>query len=299
MILTLQLKELLFIYDEPFGDSSAIPVDYVSRFAAEQVKMVLTGDGGDEVLSGYTSYQGIKLANIIKRVSSPIRNLVPFVDERIANHFKGNLRYMMNRASSVIRTANLEFSRKIAEKTAFTDFFSIKELTKNLKYIVKSEDYIEEFMKRTTYKHDFYKMMYVNFKSDLPNDSLVKVDRMSMANSIESRVPFLDYRLIEFMVHVDKDIKMQGWERKSILRNTVGKKLPQNILSAPKKGFGIPLREWFKENSFNNTIKNNLYNLDGILNSTVIDKLIEENKLGRRDNGNFIWTLMILNKMIN
>jgi asparagine synthase (glutamine-hydrolysing) len=204
------------------------------------------------------------------------------VDERIANYFKGNLRYMMNRASSVIRTANLEFSRKIVEKTAFTDFFSIKELTKNLKYIVKSEDYIEEFMKRTTYKHDFYKMMYV-----------------SMANSIETRVPFLDYRLIEFMVHVDKDIKMQGWERKSILRNTVGKKLPRNILSAPKKGFGIPLREWFKENSFNNTIKSNLYNLDGILNSTIIDKLIEENKLGRRDNGNFIWTLMILNKMIN
>ena len=129
-------------------------------------------------------------------------------------------------------------------------------------------------MAKTTYKNDFYKMMYVNFKHDLPNDSLVKVDRMSMANSLEARVTFLDYRLIEFMIHVDKDIKLQGWELKSILRNTIAKKLPPSVLSAPKKGFGIPLREWFKEDSFENTINNNLFNLKGILNSTVINKLV-------------------------
>ena len=292
------ISRIAYHYDEPFGDSSAIPVDYVSRFAAEQVKMVLTGDGGDEVLSGYTSFQGIKLANIIRIVPSPFRNLVPVVNNRIARYFKGNLRYLMNKASSVVQTANLEFPRKIAEKTAFTDYLSIKGLTKDLKDIVKAEDYFEDFMKKTTYKHDFYKMMYVNFKSDLPNDSLVKVDRMSMANSLEARVPFLDYRLVEFMVHVDKDIKMQGWERKSILRNTIGKKLPPNILRASKKGFGIPLREWFKEESFESTISNNLSNLNRILNNTAINKVVLENKLGQRDNGNFIWTLMVLNKMV-
>ncbi len=109
--------------------------------------------------------------------------------------------------------------------------------------------------------------MYLNFKHDLPNDYLVKVDRMSMANSLETRVPFLDHRLVEFMVQVDKKVKMQGWERKSILRNTIGKKLPPNVLAAPKKGFGIPLREWFKEDSFKNNISNNLSNLNKILNS--------------------------------
>ena len=292
------IEKTAFHYDEPFGDSSAIPLDSVSRFAAEQVKMVLTGDGGDEVLSGYTSFQGIKLSNIIKRIPAPIRNLAPIMNDRIASFFNGNLRYKLNKGSSVVRTANLEFSRRIAEKTAYTDFIFIKDLTKDLKNIIKIEDYIKDFMERTTYKNDFYKLMFLNFKYDLPNDYLVKVDRMSMANSIEARIPFLDHRLIEFMVHVDKDIKMQGWERKSILRHTIGKKLPPNILSAPKKGFGIPLREWFKEDSFNNTLSNNLSNLNGILNSTLINKIVQENRLGQKDNGNFIWSLIMLSKMI-
>jgi asparagine synthase (glutamine-hydrolysing) len=293
------IERIAFHYDEPFGDSSAIPVDYVSRYAAEKVKMVLTGDGGDEVLSGYSSYQGIKLANIIRRVPLPLRNLIPMVNDPMAHFFKGSLRYKMNKASSVIRTANLAFPRRIAEKTAYTDFSSIKDLTKDLKNIIKVEDYMEEFIGRTTYKNDFYKLMYLNFKYDLPNDYLVKVDRMSMANSLETRVPFLDYRLIEYMVQVDKDVKMQGWERKSVLRNTIGKKLPAGILSAPKKGFGIPLREWFKENSFENTIDNNLSHLEGILDFSVIDKLVRENRLGHKDNGNFIWTLMMLNKLVD
>jgi asparagine synthase (glutamine-hydrolysing) len=294
----IEIERIAFHYDEPFGDSSAIPVDYVSKFAAEKVKMVLTGDGGDEVLSGYISYQGIKLAEIIKRVPLPLRNLIPNVNDRVASFFNGDLRYRMNKASSVVRTANLDFSHRIAEKTAYTNLSSIKDLTKDLKNIMKIEDYIEEFMKKSTYKHDFYKLMYLNIKYDLPNDYLVKVDRMSMANSLETRIPFLDHRLIEFMVHVDKDVKMQGWERKSILRNTIGKMLPHNILSAPKKGFGVPIREWFKEDTFEETISNNLSDLDGILNESVINKLVQENRLGQKDNGNFIWTLMMLNKMV-
>ncbi len=292
------IERMALHYDEPFGDSSAIPVDYVSRFAAKQVKMVLTGDGGDEVLSGYTSYQGIKLANIIKKVPSPLINLFPVVNDRIASFFSGNLRYKMNKASSIVRTANLEFYRRIAEKTAFTDFLSIKELTKDLKNIIKIEDYIEEFMGKTKYKHDFYKLIYLNFKYNLPNDYLVKVDRMSMANSLEARIPFLDHRLIEYMVNVDKNIKLQGWERKSILRNTIGKKLPQNILSAPKKGFEIPLREWFREDSLKYIINNNVSNLNGILNSKVINRLVNENRLGQKDTGNFIWTLIMLSRMV-
>lgn len=290
------INRIAFHYDEPFGDSSAIPVDNVSRYAAEKVKMVLTGDGGDEVLSGYTSYQGIKLSNIIKRVPSPVRNLVPTVNDRIASFFNGNLRYTLNKVSSIVRTANLEFSSRIAEKASYTDLSSIKALTKDLKNTVKIEDYLGNFIRKSTYKNDFYKMMYLDFKYSLPNDYLVKVDRMSMANSLEARIPFLDHRLIEYMVHVDKNIKMQGWERKSILRNTIGKKLPPNILSAPKKGFGIPLREWFKEDSFKNSINENLSNLEGILNSDVIQKLVLENMLGQKDNGNFIWTLIMLNK---
>lgn len=292
------INRIAFHYDEPFGDSSAIPVYYVSSYAAQHVKMVLTGDGGDEILSGYTSYQGIKLSNIIKRIPSPVRNWFPKINDNVSILFNGSIRYKMNKASSVVRTANLDFPERIAEKTAYADLASIKELTSQQRDILKVEDFLNDFMIKCKYKDDFYKLMYLNFKYNLPNDYLVKVDRMSMANSIEARIPFLDHRLIEFMVKVDKEVKMQGWERKSILRKTIGKQLPQSILSAPKKGFGIPLREWFKDKSFENTINENLNNLDNILNGSKIDKLVLENNSGHKDNGNFIWTLMMLNKMI-
>ena len=124
---------------------------------------------------------------------------------------------------------------------------------------------------------------------------LTKVDRMSMANSLETRLPFLDVRLIELMTKVDKNIKMEFLERKSVLKNTIGKKLPKEVLKSPKKGFVTPLREWFKDESFTDTLKK-LYSVDFGLESNVIKKIIENNKAGKYDNGNFIWMLLILQK---
>jgi asparagine synthase (glutamine-hydrolysing) len=140
--------------------------------------------------------------------------------------------------------------------------------------------------------------MYLDFKHHLPNDYLVKVDRMSMAASLETRIPFLDYRLIEYMVQVDKDVKMQGWERKSVLRNTIGKQLPESIMNAPKKGFGIPLREWFKDQSFNTHIEKNLSKASTILDAEMVQKIVRQNNSGQKDNGNFIWTMMMLDKSL-
>jgi asparagine synthase (glutamine-hydrolysing) len=141
--------------------------------------------------------------------------------------------------------------------------------------------------------------MYFNYTLSLPNDYLVKVDRASMANSLETRLPFLDYRLVEFMTKVHKDIKMQGWERKSVLRNTIGRDLPNMILKAPKKGFGIPLREWFKQKEFNVYLNSNLRSLENALDTNTIHKIISDNNSGKTDNGNFIWTLLMLNNKLS
>ena len=138
--------------------------------------------------------------------------------------------------------------------------------------------------------------MYFNFKHDLPNDYLVKVDRMSMAHSLETRLPFLDFRLIEYMVRVDKDIKLQGWERKSILRKTIGKNLPRSILSAPKRGFVVPMREWFQMESFEDTVKYNLREVSQLTDKQVVSEIFEQNRSRVKDNGNFIWTLLMLDK---
>lgn len=285
-------------FDEPFGDSSAIPTGYVSGFAAKHVKMVLTGDGGDEVLSGYTSYQGIKLSNIINQFPRFITQSIPPVNDLISSIVKGRFRYKLNKVSSVLRTANMPIEQRIANKMAYTDLSDIKKLCSHIKDRIFIEDYLYELMNKSTYKNDFYKLMYLNFKHDLPNDYLVKVDRMTMAHSLEGRLPFLDHRLIEFMAQVDKDVKMQGWERKSVLRNTVAMKLPAEILNAPKKGFGIPIRDWFKERSFESELNTNLKKAGDLLDNSIVEKIISDNNNKVKDNGDFIWTMMMFNKFL-
>lgn len=292
------IEKIAFHYDEPFGDSSAIPTSFVSKFAREKVKMVLTGDGGDEILSGYNSYAGIKIASLYQELPSLIHRLLPQSIRFVKEYSKGKMRLKLNKMESIATTGILPFNKRFVQKRAYVDYEIIKKLTSNISGVYSVDDYFSDFMKNCMYKDDFYKLMFVNFKLDLPNDYLVKVDRMSMANSLETRLPFLDYRLIEFMVGVDKNVKMQGWERKSVLRNTIGKTLPNSLLKAPKKGFGIPLREWFKDDSFSNTIDLNLSSLKNVLDEKIIDKIVHANKNGLSDNGNFIWTMMLLNKAL-
>jgi asparagine synthase (glutamine-hydrolysing) len=293
------LEKASYHFDEPFGDSSCIPADHVSKFASKKVKMVLTGDGGDEALSGYISYTGIKLSSIIKLYPLFIRKSIILLSNSLGKIFKGKTRYKLNKFANVIETAGLDFNERMAVKGACTDIHLIKALTKDIKGVINIDDYLKEFMKKCRFTDDFYKLMYFNYMLSLPNDYLVKVDRMSMANSLETRLPFLDFRLVEFMAKVHKDIKMQGWERKSVLRHTIAKSLPSSILKAPKKGFGIPLREWFKEKDFKTFLGTNLKNLESILDKSTIQKIISENKEGKKDNGNFIWALLILNKKLD
>lgn len=295
----ISLNRVAYHYDEPFGDSSAIPTDVVSKYASEKVKMVLTGDGGDEALSGYNSYKGIKMA-------ATINTFLPGVLKKIiiagvgmgAKVFKGALRYKLNKIGNVLKTSELPFHIRVAEKTACTSLRDIKKLTRNIKGVIPVESYFESLLKPCTFEDDFYKLMYVHYMHNLPHDYLVKVDRMSMANSIETRIPFLDYRLVEFMATVHKDIKMQGWELKSVLRNSIGKNLPECILNAPKRGFGVPLREWFKEKAFDQMLNENLKKVNEILDQETVQKILIENNEGKKDNGNFIWTLLQLDKSL-
>jgi asparagine synthase (glutamine-hydrolysing) len=290
------LNQLVFQFDEPFGDASSIPAFYVSKFASENVTMVLTGDGGDEILSGYNSFQGVKLSGIYSGFPNIIQNVIPKILNVVSPLTKGSIRYELNRIKRFCESASIPFNESSLIKKSFTDYSAIHNITKEMKCI-SPEDYFTDFMGRCPYTDNFYKTMYLNHKFDLPNDFLVKVDRMSMANSIEARAPFLDHRLIEFMVQVDKNIKMQGFERKSILKKTIGKRLPMPILSASKKGFIMPLTEWFKDSNFFE-IQTKLCRTNWSLNNKIIGNIIDENKNGNKDNGTFIWSLLILKKII-
>ncbi len=292
------LQKIANIYDEPFGDSSSIPTEKISGFAKKHVKMVLTGDGGDELLSGYIAYTGIKLAQKINKIPAGLRKILIRLIAFIKKLFKGRIRYKFEKLERIIYSAEYDFINRLIIKSTPVSPSLIKKLTSNVRGIISIEEYLNKVMSGCTYKDDFYKMMYFHYHVSLPNDYLVKVDRASMANSLETRLPFLDYRLVEFMAKVHKNVKMQGWERKSVLRKTIGKNLPKSILKAPKKGFGIPIREWFKEKSIFTFVTSNIHEIENILEKSVLEKIFEENKEGAKDYGNFIWTLLILEKKL-
>jgi asparagine synthase (glutamine-hydrolysing) len=140
-------------------------------------------------------------------------------------------------------------------------------------------------------------LMYFNLKVSLPDDMLAKVDRMSMACSLETRVPFLDHRLIELTYCVSKHVKLPHYNRKNVLKQTYGKKLPPSLLRAPKMPFSVPLREWFKQKEFEDKLKELERNDFGI-NGAVILEIVNANKESRQDYGDFIWRLLVLHNWL-
>jgi len=291
------LDSIAYHFDEPFGDASAIATGQVSKFASEKVKMILTGDGGDELLSGYRIYQGEKFAAQYQHLPGWVRKAIPNFFSVISRPFDGHaFNYPLKRIQRVCNSSNIDFKSRFLSKTSSIDIDIIKQMTNDTqKYPV--EEFLADFLSKCRYKGTFYKLMYLNHKLTLPDDMLVKTDRMSMAHSIEIRTPFLDYRLIEYMARVDKDVKMKNYERKSVLRHTVGRKLPEGILRAPKKGFSVPLRYWFKNESF----KKRLQDLEkdmGFLGDNKMETILKRNITGREDDGNFIWKLFVLSKTI-
>ena len=287
------LAKIIFHFDEPFGDASAIVVGLVSGLASQKVKVALTGDGGDEILAGYTIYSVEKLVDYYSRVPSWIKsgmyNLTDAVSQ-VARHESG---YFFNRLKRFLFLSDKSFEDRFLFKMASTDPESIRQLIQIDSPQVPTEDYFCDLLSKPKFKDSFYKMMYFNLKSTLPDDMLTKVDRMSMAHSLETRVPFLDYRLIELTYCVSKDVKLPRLGQKELLKKTIGRKLPPSMLRVPKRAFRVPLREWFKDSKF--TVRLNHLETCGFgLDGSVIAGIVRANAEGRQDHGDFIWRLFVL-----
>lgn len=286
------IQKVMHHFDEPFGDSSALPTGAVSRIAAQKVKMVLTGDGGDEVLSGYNSNRVEKFAEQYQRYPSFLRKSVPGMVNVAARAVPGDSKYKLKQVGKALSFSNQTFKNRLMAKSWCRPEL-MKELIPAGQRQIKLSDFLDDFFAKYRVKHPFYQLMFFQFKVLLPDDFLAKVDRMSMAASLETRVPFLDHRLVEYMAKVDRDVKMQGYERKSVLRNTIGKRLPPSLLKAPKRGFSIPLREWFKDKAFESKLQALSCSELGLDQKTV-RRIIEDNRSSKHDYGNLIWMLFVL-----
>jgi asparagine synthase (glutamine-hydrolysing) len=293
---------LVHHFDEPFGDSSSLPTYYVSRLARQHVTVILSGDGGDELFLGYTSHQGVRFAEYYRRLPQWLnRHILPTLARAGAACLPGGRKYAAWRAVKVLEDSLLPFEQMYVSKGALCSEDLLKQLlTKEFSAHTsefRAPQYSEGVLAAMhSDLSPLDKASYIDLRHRLLEDMLVKVDRMSMAHSLEVRSPLLDHRLVEFALSLPPSLKLQGWRTKAILRDTVRRYLPAATLRKRKQGFSVPLREWFR-GSLREMVSDYLSPANGQLppgmfHNATVSRLIDEHYRGVRDHSSVLWLLL-------
>ena len=294
------LPKLVWYYNEPFADSSAIPTYYVAKMTKDYVKVVLTGDAGDENFAGYYRYLRSKYVLWFTRLPEKFRKslLPPFLRTLSSLRWKGKT---LNRLADFIEMLTSHQGKNYAEqikifnakekKSIYTEEFSSQtEQIDPLEYLIKKYEEAAggDFLEN---------LLYLDIVTYLPEDLLVKTDIATMANSIEARVPFLDHRFMEEVAKIPYDLKLKGFKTKYILKKTFSNMLPEAILKRKKMGFGVPIAKWFR-----NELKDYIFEIlldsktlnRGYFKREGIERLLNEHIASKYDHSSKIWALLFL-----
>lgn len=227
------IEKLSFNYDEPFGDSSAIPTMLVSQLASKHVTVALSADGGDEVFGGYNRYDYLPKLKKVQKLSK-----IPLPYNFLVDKFMGNS-YEAERYKKLLKNPS---AYQLAEvlNTAFLETDLLKLFKSD---VVLNTD--NQFQNKLI-KSDLSKMMYYDYVTYLPDDILTKVDRASMSFSLEGREPLLDHRVLEWAATLPDEYKYNNGQKKYILKKIVHQYVPEEIMNRPKMGFAIPMLGWLK-----------------------------------------------------
>jgi asparagine synthase (glutamine-hydrolysing) len=288
------VDDLVWHFDEPFADSSAIPTYMVSRLAREHVKVVLSGDGGDEVFAGYTRYALDRKRSGFARLPRVLREGVMQPLGRSLPHGAWGRNYVHNVALEPL-------DRYIEDISIFTRLNKASLYTQDFLARLGSSDAAMRFREvaaRSRSEFELDPLLYLDSKTYLPGDILTKVDRMSMATSLETRVPLLDRKLIEFVcTRIPAHMKMRGFETKHILKRAVRDLVPAEILNRPKQGFGVPIDQWINQQlraRVRETLTEPRSIQRGYFQPGYVNLLLDEHERGRRDHAHELWALFML-----
>jgi asparagine synthase (glutamine-hydrolysing) len=231
------IPKLSKMYDEPFGDPSAIPTFIVSQFAHNDVKVSLTGDGGDELFGGYNHYhRSAQIWSAIRKVPYSIRNMSASILNPVGSRmYNTALGRRAERLTNYLMCQSLFDCYKVQTQASKIELSSILFNPENVSYPDISG------------KLEGYEaMMFADAITYLPDDILVKVDRAAMATSLETRAPFLDHHVVEFAFGLPLEYKINNGSGKLILRELLSKHVPKKLFERPKMGFGIPIDDWLR-----------------------------------------------------
>jgi asparagine synthase (glutamine-hydrolysing) len=282
-------------YDEPFGDSSAIPTMLVSRFARKQVTVALSADAGDEVFAGYNRYpQLYKLNSILSRtpqsVRSSVAGILPGIPFRHMPFFK-------ERTQKIAKLAEVLATKKqndIAD--TISKHYTDKQLDKLLPHFVHTTGLYDEIGKINNQNDFINTILALDYKTYMVDDILVKVDRATMSVGLEGREPLLDHRIIEFVAQLPSELKYNKGVKKLLLKKIAYKYIPREMLDRPKTGFGLPVYEWFrsdmKEYIFH-YINEERLSKHGLIDTARAIKLRDEFLAGKTTNEMQVWLLLM------
>lgn len=281
------VEDVVRSFDEPFGDSSALPTYLVARLARQQVTVALSGDGGDELFAGYTRYSELQARSELRPAA--LRALIRCVARALPHATLGR-----NRLLDLGRTRWGRYAATIAAPPGVDDGgVALPDIADD----VGGFDALIDRWTRDSAGRDFVtRMMLVDLQSYLPGDILTKVDRTSMAVSLEARVPLLDHTVVEFALSLPPHLTIRDGEPKWLLRRAVSDIVPQCVFERPKQGFAVPLRHWFRREL--------RHRVDALLRDDspiyefadleAVRRTAAEHQSSRRDHSLLLWRLLVL-----
>ena len=284
------LETLVHHFDEPFGDSSAIPTFLVSQLAARHVKMVLSGDGGDELFAGYSRYRRYATLQRIRRATLGMAPGLAKLGGALLPGARGR------RLSGIGQRLGLPWPDDYLALVALANPADLRLLFGERAHADPFSSVRQRFVRSDIDSHA-EQILSGDMDTYLVDDILVKVDRTTMANSLEARAPLLDQNLIAFAARLPFDLKLRGEQGKYLFRKVAARLLPAEVLTKRKQGFAIPLATWFRNDlrpMLLDTIGSRAFKERGIFDQAGIQRLVNEHQQGLQDRGELLWMVMVL-----
>ena len=269
-----------YYMDEPLADPSAIALYFVAEIASKHVKVCLSGEGADEIFGGYNIYQEPFTVSWYYKIPFPIRKFIGVLATPFRNHSGFNF---------LIRRGKKIEDRYIGNAFIF-DTYEIDKIL-NYKSNKKYTDLTKPYYKHCKNYDDVMKMQYIDFNFWLVGDILLKADKMSMANSLEVRVPYLDRVLVDYARHLPTKYKVNEKVTKYAFREVAKEVLDKKVANKKKLGFPVPIRVWLREEDTYNLVKNTFLEGSEFFNTKYLIKLLDDHKNEKRDNSRKIWTI--------
>lgn len=292
------LPKMIYHLDEPFADASAIPTYHVARLARQKVTVALSGDGSDELFGGYPRYQAKQWALRYQQLPQAVQKILPWMNEHLPDsnaYIQKNFIKKLKRFAAYVQT---QPHSEVFWLPAFNgqeqqQLFQTH-LWDKLQH-GQAEQNLSQLAAQSAWHNPIQRMLYVDFRVFLPDDILTKVDRMSMAVSLESRAPFLDPVLIEWVAQLPLSLKIRGKHTKYVLRRAVEPLLPRHIVSRPKQGFVVPVANWLR-GELRQYTQELLFASDSSLQHWVqpapLQRYWQEHQEKRHDHSDKLWTLL-------